>query len=427
MPEAGEPTATSSTKKNPITSIKVLTIAYNTDHRVLRDKRDDWRDAATADEQKWIAELKPEYRQGQNGDKAQPISHSWGERIGVRVELKVEPPDADPEAGTLIGESDRAELSFVSGTTSFTGGVMTVTALANAALPAKIDLINDVAVRWKVTTNVKTHSPCGESKHEIYVTAGKPMLAKSWPMKNNNGQDHNWVTAFRMKKAVSLTKGQSQGHDIVKKIWESYGGAYFLNANGNLNPWNLAVSGTKAQCMTICAFIESAAAMLGIVGTLVYCWPSFSDLTGSDVTKSIKAGHPTVWALASPTFRAQQRSVTSPPHSDHQQHSKFGGSEIVSMVDHAGTHANWSPGWNNYEATFRYTDPGGVTKYYGGGGPIEDTPAHVLDKVCAVIAWCYRTSQSMKTFCSPPGPIRWWTTQRTPWPPSTMDSTVLPG
>ena len=68
-----------------------------------------------AGEQKWIADLKPEYRQGENGDKAQPISHSWGERIGVRVELKVEPPDADLESGTLIGESGRAELSFVSG------------------------------------------------------------------------------------------------------------------------------------------------------------------------------------------------------------------------------------------------------------------------------------------------------------------------
>jgi hypothetical protein len=427
MPESGESTANSSTKKKPITSIKVLTITYNTDHRVLRDKRDNWHDAATAAEQKWISELKPEYRQGENGDKAQPISHSWGERIGVRVELKVEPPDADLESGTLIGESDRAELSFVSGETAFTGGIVTVMALANAALPAKIDLIDGVAVRWKVTTDVKTHSPCGESKHEIYVTAGKPMLAKSWPMTNNNGQNHNWVTAVRMRHAVKLTKGKSQGHDIVKKIWESYGGAYDLSANGYLNPWNLSASGTTAQCMTICAFIESTAAMLGIVGTLVYCWPSFSDLNGPDVTKSIKAGNPTVWALASPTFRPQQRSITSPPHSDHQKHSKFGGSEIASMVDHAGTPANWTPGWNNYEATFRYTDPGGVTKYYGGGGPIDDTPAQVLDQVCAVIAWCYSTSQSMRTFCSPPGPLRWWTTARTPWPPSTMDSTMLPG
>ena len=109
---------------------------------------------------------------------------------------------------------------------------MTVTALANAALPAKIDLIDGEAVRWKVTTDVKTHSGCGESKHEIYVTAGKPMLAQSWPMTNNNGQNHNWVTAVRMRHAVKLTQGKSQGHDIVKKIWESYGGAYDLGANG---------------------------------------------------------------------------------------------------------------------------------------------------------------------------------------------------
>jgi hypothetical protein len=427
MPESGESTAQSSTKKNPITSIKVLTIEYYTDHMRLCDKRDDWHDSATAAEQRLIAELKPEYRQGQNGDRAQPVSHSWGEHIGLKVVLKVEPPDADPETGTLIGESERNALSFASGTVSFTGGVMTVFAVAKAALPPQIDLIDGVAVRWKVTTHVKTHSPCGESKLEIYVTAGKPGPASSWPMADNNGWNHNWITAFRMKHAVKVAAGQAHEHDIVKKIWESYGGAYDLSADGNLNPWNLAASGETAQCMTICAFIESAAAMLGLVGTVVYCWPAFEDSKEPNVTKSVKPGNPTVWALASPRFHGATRSISSPPHSVHHQHNRFAGWEIVAMVDHGGTLAKWTPGWNNYEATFRYTDPGGVTRYYGGGGPIEDTPAQVLDRVCALIAWCYRTSQSWRSFCWPPGPIRWWTSPRTPWPPSTMDSTVLPG
>jgi hypothetical protein len=223
MPEMNDGASglAASTHNNPITDIKVLYISYNTDHRILRNKRDNWKNPATATEQDWIANSKPEYRRGENGDKAQPVSHSWEHPVGMWVYIKVEPPDADPEVGKLIGESGRAELSFKSPEWLFVGGEEWVPVYANAPLPKKIDLIEDFAVHWKAATDVKTHSPCGESKHEIYVTAGKPMLASSWPMTSNNGQNHNWVTAFRMKHAAKTAKDQSKGHDIVKKIWAS--------------------------------------------------------------------------------------------------------------------------------------------------------------------------------------------------------------
>jgi hypothetical protein len=421
-------TGPAASSTNPITDIKVMAISYATDHRVLLDKRDTWHDPISAAERDWIANQKPEYRRGENGDKALPISHTWGERIGIWVKIRVEPSDAEPESGTLMGQSSRPEVSFQSPQWTFPGGESWVLAYADAALPAKIDLIEDVTVTWKAVTNIKTHSPCGESKHEIYVTAGRPKLAKGWPMTDNLG-NHNWVTAFRMKHAVKTAKGQSKGHDIVQKIWDSYGSEYDLMANGAMNPWNLSVAETTAQCMTICAFIESAAGMLGIVGRLVYCWPSFVENPGADpeVTKSFNPGTPGVWALASPTFHPQSRLVTSPPHSGHQQHSKYGPSETVAMVDHHGSTARWTPGWNNYEATFRYTE-NGVTKYYGGGGSVQDTPSKVLDDVCAVISWCYSTAEGHgRSFCNPPGPCRWWSHfHRTPWPPPTTES-PLPG
>lgn len=102
------------------------------------------------------------------------------------------------------------------------------------------------------------------------------------------------------------------------------------------------------------------------------------------------------------------------------------------MVDHATSRGVWAPGWNSYEATFRYTDDQNITKYYGGGGPMENTPEEILDGVCSLVAWCYYTAESVRkniganTLCNPPGPLRWWKTKRQGWPPSTLDQEILP-
>ena len=415
-------------EKKELTNVQVVSIEYLTDHKLMLDKHDDWRDPVSPVEKKRIKDYGPEFVRGQNGGKARPVTHTWDQKVSIKVVVKVDPIDCVPEKGVIEGKSSLPHLSFRSAEAEFSGGVMTIPSalVAQKPLPKKVDLVENVTVKWSAKTDQTTISDSGTSIHEVYVTTGAPVMADSWPMESNRG-DHNFPTAFRVKHAVKTARRENDPHAMVRRIWQSYGGEYDLSAPGDLNPWNLAASGTRAQCMTICSFMQSAAGLLGLRGQVVYVWPNFAEPTGAETTKSYNA-RAEAWAAASPRFQSQKRSIKSPPHSPQTKHNQYGSIEQVALVDHATNTAtgDWIPGWNNYEATFRFED-GGVTKYYGGGGPIEDSPKAVLDKVCAVITWCYSTSASVKTFCSPPGPCKWWGKPRTPWPPPTMDSEMLRG
>ena len=96
--------------------------------------------------------------------------------------------------------------------------------------------------------------------------------------------------------------------------------------------------------MTICAFMESAAGLLGLEGRVVYVWPNFDD-PGNDaaMTKSwnARAG---AWAAASPSFVKQKRAVTVPPHSS-MGHGKYSSTESVAMVDHATAGSGRMAAW----------------------------------------------------------------------------------
>ncbi len=346
------------------------------------------------------------------------------------VHVKVDPPDCDPEDGILTGSSSLPHVSFKSQRVTFSGGVVGIYVEADAPLPKQIDVLDNVVVQWSAQTDLRTIANSGTSTHEIYVTADVPVTAPSWPMSSNlvpPGQgsvDHNFFTAFRMKHAATKAKGKSALHDVVKALWDSYGSSYDLNANGHMNPWNLAVAGTTAQCMTICAFLQSAVGMLGLKGDVVYVRPTFDEPpSASGLTKSFNAAGNS-WAVASPVFTYTSRQVTVPPHTSKTKHNKYRPAEIIAMIDNMGAPSHWTPGWNNYEATFRFDD-GSAVKYYGGGGSVENSPTETLDAVCSLVAWSYGGN----TICNPPGPVRWWRRQNmwTPWPPPTLSSEVLPG
>ena len=351
---------------------------------MLLDKTDDWKDPSTPAELTPIA--KPEYIRGTNGDKAKPVSHTWDQKMTAWLHVKVDPPDCDPEDGIFIGTSNLPHVSFKSERIKFSGGLISLFVEATAPLPKQIDVIDNASVQWSAQTDQRTISNSGGSTHEIYVTAGDPRTAPSWPMAANSNPstgvpvNHNFFTAFRMKHAATKAKGKSALHDIVQALWNSYGLAYDLNANGFMNPWNLAVAGTTAQCMTICGFLQSAAGMLGLQGDLVYVRPTFDEPPNSPgLTKSYNAGAK-AWAVASTSFVPTRRQVTAPPHSSKTKHHKYSSFEVISMIDNAGAPSNWTPGWNNYEATFRFDD-GTTAKYYGGGGSVENSPTETLNAV----------------------------------------------
>jgi hypothetical protein len=413
-------------KQKPIIKITVTKIEYVNDHKAILVKGDDWKDPAGAAEKAKFR--KPEFIRGTNGDRAYPASVTWDQQLLMKVTCVVEPKDCSPETGVLRADSAKPHMSFESGKVTFKGGENPpILVAAKANLPKAIALVKGETLTWKAKTECGSYN-CGNTTHDLYVITAAPVTAPGWPMSNNNG-DHNFFTDFRMKHVVTLTQGEHVEHSIVRKIWESYGGSYDLSAPGKLHPWKLSRPGTRGQCMTICAFFQSCSGLLGLKGDLVFVWPSFTNVSGSDVTSSYNsiAG---AWAVASPNFRTQTRAVTSPPHTSGTEHGKYHGTEYVAMIDHATTGSGtWLPGWNNYEATFRFTDKSGTTKYYGGGGPIKATPTLVLNDVCSLVSWCYAVSTGkVNTVCHPPGPCKWWSSNtRTPWPPASMSTEYLRG
>ncbi|MEE9443243.1 MAG: LysM peptidoglycan-binding domain-containing protein [candidate division Zixibacteria bacterium] len=421
--------------KKPIASIKLVSITYITDHHVMLAKYDDWKNPQNGDERKKIE--KPEFIAGKNDDEALPISHTWKQKIKMKVKMKVEPVNCLSAKGKLIGTGKHPGLSFKSGKTKFVSGFVEVVVTADDKLLEEVGVVEDYEIKWSVQGDGLNIQDAGTSKHDIYITTGTPKVAKSWPMANNDGKNHNYLTANRVRYAALIAQKKKDPHEIVKSIWESYNGSYDLSANGNKNPWKLVVDDERGQCMTICSFIESAAAMLGLKGQLVFVWPSFAKPKGKGMTRSHN-DYAKAWAAASPVYQEQKRSSSKrPPHSANSEHHKHFPKEIVSMVDHAtaGDGVTWLPGWNTYEATFRFTD-NKVTKYYGGGGPIEDSPSEILEKVCALISWCYYVPKPgtqflyAQTFCLTDGQesCLWWSTHhRNPWPPPPMAAEVLPG
>lgn len=421
--------------KKPIASIKIVSITNITDHHVMLAKYDDWKNPQNEDEKKLVG--KPEFVAGENDDESLPISHTWKQKIKMKVKVRVEPEDCLSAKGKLIGTGNHACFTFKSSKKKFVSGLVEVVVTADEELAEEVGIIEDYEIKWSVQGDGLNIEDAGTSKHDIYITTGKPKLAESWPMANNGGQNHNYLTANRVRYAAALAQQKSDPHEIVKSIWESYNGSYDLSANGNKNPWKLMVDDERGQCMTICSFIESAAAMLGLKGQLVFVWPSFSKPKGKGMTRSYN-DYAEVWAAASPIYQKQERSSKKrPPHSANSEHHKHYAKEIVSMVDHAtaGDGVTWMPGWNTYEATFRFT-ANKVTKYYGGGGPIEDSPSEILEKVCALISWCYYVPKPgtqllyAQTFCmtNDKKSCVWWSTNnREPWPPPSMANTALPG
>jgi hypothetical protein len=434
----GTPATTPAPVKKPIIDIQIVDFTYLTDHKVMLDKTDDWQDPVTPAELKKIADSKPEYVRGANGNKARPISHTWSsdpattsgpiEKMTAYLHVKVDPPDCDPEGGILIGTSNLPHVSFKSQRITFSGGMILVFVEADAPLPREINVLENVSVQWSAQTDLRTISNSGTSIHEIYVTAGDPVTAASWPMTDNQAlpggpKNHNFFTAYRMKFAAKSAPFLSKPHDIVNAIWGLYFDQYDLSAPGNMNPWNLATRRIGAQCMTICAFFQSVAGMLGLKGDVVYVYPTFDEPpTAPNLTKSYN-GVGRCWVAASTEYQPVLRQITAPPHSSKTKHHKYRMTEYIAMIDNAGVPQNdWTPGWNSYEATFQYND-GTTTKYYAGGGGVADSPRKVLDNVCAFVAWCYNSN----TVCNPPGPARWWGPPRTPWPPKTLNKETLPG
>ncbi len=319
----------------------VRSLAFTSDHGVMRDNDKDWSAAGAPYPQ-------PEWRSLEPGKAlSAPISHAMDSHVDAELGFDVLPASAAPESVSIIGDSDVDFLRF-SHTATIGGGNDKTAAMSSIGkLPGKVKVFRDKFIDWKVKWGAWEHAVARTGPFTLFVTIADPA---------NPGA----VTYRRMAKAVELVASSPtlDSHDIVKTIM-------FRWTNFNLdvryaNEWDLAGDmDTGAQCIDLVRFVQSVIGMVGAPGTAeaVVVWA--------------KPTAPAV-AIERPWPHAGMSSSEVAPHPGEPSWS-------AALLD-----GDMRP--NNFEAALKFID-GGVMRYYPGGvQAVMTTPDEVL-RVFNCLAW----------------------------------------
>ena len=253
----------------------IQSIEYVGDNRVVLDKRDDWRDPASARERQVIGDES-------DASLARLASYRWGQPVRVRVMVQMAEAPSPGVVVTLAGRSAERLLSMPPAKPIRSMKGCTLIEFAPTAaenLPASIAKVAG-HVQWELRVGRRT-IVLGQSQHVVLVTAGAPRRAESWPVAGVGAElalgDHNAFTAFRLEHAVLIASGTRSATEAAEHVWRYAMHHYDLSADSDLNPWELLDEDGAGQCMTVASFIEAVVKMLGFPGgRVVYVYPSLS-------------------------------------------------------------------------------------------------------------------------------------------------------
>jgi hypothetical protein len=351
-----------------MTKLYVVAMEFANDHGLLHDYDKDFKPSG----RKY---RKPEW----DGDPstAKPVSYSMGDYIQVWLTFRVEPPNACPETGGIKGHGPQGIIFEVSNYT-FVPGINKVLVPAKKALPAVVQILDFEVIWSSVGVSAKFDFFTDFTKNPVYVTYAKPYADKRW---------NNTVTIKRLHWLCTLCKGDTNGHDSVKKI-HGASGKYAVGAPIPKSHWEVA-GGTRCECVDLSIFYLLASQMLGLrTGELVFLYP----LPGKATRESTSS------------WDRHSRMVLGTEHTE--RHGKHSDTEQLLMIDGSG-------GWNQYEACFKFTHPESgtmKTRFYAGGAGVHDTAQQVMKSVCQKTEWTYATTppndagQSGERICKDPGP-----------------------
>jgi hypothetical protein len=398
----------------------IVSIDIVSDHAVLLDKETGWEDPATAAEKTVIAALGPEVVTSARGGRGRPVSQTRGTRLRARVVVDVGPAlAAAPDKVSLVGRSAQAALSMVSSAAQADGPrTLLFEVSARDQLPDRVALIAG-EVQWSLQPARGRPIACGRTALTVFVTAGPPRAAVSWPVSGDPGDaariDHNAFTAARMKAAVEIAAGAATATAAAEKAWQAAIRHYELSADRDVNPWQLLEPGVGAQCMTTASFIEAVVGMLGFPGgRFVDVYPSFR-----------KPADPRAVAYPHPLIRGAY-TVESPEYEAPKQFRKV----VAAVVPGAGEHSPAEAarhrgnrgferlkfragdgGLHNYASAF-VVDENGQRSYFGGGyGTIYHDAVSFLAGACGAVVWTWDAGDDdWESICEKPGPAYWWAT-----------------
>jgi len=225
MDSANKPAKTQDTPdKKEITQVRVLSVEFMSDHKLLKDNQADWKNTGALYK-------KPDW----NNSHSNPISHSRGEKIQLKVKFKVWRSGAAPESGTLFGFSNirvpmgkdkSKQLLFIKKGVNFDPGkkIDEVVLESKQKLPATMRVRRHrFEIRW--IAKGKKQYQADTSKNLIFFTLGNPR-------DNGNPFKGDGVTFKRMNLAVNWIRGTNErkSMDIVEKLFDKFP-VYVLSFN----------------------------------------------------------------------------------------------------------------------------------------------------------------------------------------------------
>jgi hypothetical protein len=243
-------------------SVRILSLDLLSDHGLLLDNRRDWTGAG----QRF---LRPVWTPRQS----QPVSHTGGRALRVRLRLEVEPAGAFASGLVLRGES-RCGLTLQAPLT-LAGGVTTIELGSGAGRFPRGIARRELDISWSLVG--ENAPPLGDRRTRLplYLTLGCP----STPLRNPG------ITMRRLEEAIKCARLATDlsPHALAGSVSRRFG-AFNLEV-AYRNAWELGDERRDAgkaligaDCQTLVRYTQNVLAMLGCPGkaTFAVVWPKVS-------------------------------------------------------------------------------------------------------------------------------------------------------
>jgi hypothetical protein len=186
-----------------------LSLSFEGDHGLMTDNDTDFKNSGQPIP-------KPEWRKGASS--SGPVSYTINEPITVKLELSIDPPNADPIDCAIVGKGTRglSQLSF-SKFEQLRGGKATVTLKGNSLDPSPHPVgAFSGDIDWEISVPSLARSfKTRTTGHMVFITMGTPTQPSDSPTSVDRG-----FTVHRMKVAIArVQEAKSRDpQEIVKYL-----------------------------------------------------------------------------------------------------------------------------------------------------------------------------------------------------------------
>jgi hypothetical protein len=355
----------------PVVLIKVVKLAFLSDHNVLLDNVSDFaRSGNPITRPHWVF-----------GVSAKPISHTKNIRMRLEVEIECHPANADEVEAEVVGRADFGAEFKPESAVRLKGGITKVTFSSVNPLQNEINkLVGEI--KWQVTLKDKGQRKLDAGSsfgHAIYLTFAKPENA---PLRERG------ITVKRMDEAVRLIHDTKTlvAQEIIQNLRGKNFPGFTLDEDPTINPafnhpnyfndvggaWRLLETPDRVgHCQALVRIVVALCKMVGMPGqfeTIVaFADPDTGALRDEPMTTGESGGLGGIKRKVNGRD-AEPFLTTNPPGA-------------VGRVFDLG--AENEPDLNTFEACLRFTDEAGLARIHPGG--LEDAFFDKIEEVVPIV------------------------------------------